>query len=140
MSSGRPKKITLQPIGVVHSPYKSRNETPRQGILKPEIEATIELYPPYEKGLKDIEKLSHLIVLYYFHKSKKHSLLATPPGERTARGVFATRSPHRPNSIGLALVRLLERKGNTLRIAEMDMIDGTPILDIKPYAPSLDSR
>ncbi len=128
-----------QPIGIIHSPYTDPKEVPIQGRFSG-ARGEIEVFPKYEQGLKDIDGFSHLILLYYFHQEKGYSLLVKPFLEDTRRGLFATRYPARPNPIGLSVVRLLERRGNILQIAEVDVLDGTPLLDIKPYVPQFDER
>ncbi len=135
----RESGFKVQPIGIIHSPYTDPQEAPIQGHFS-EARGEIELFPEYEEGLKDIEGFSHLILLYYFHQAKGYSLSVKPFLDDTPKGLFATRHPARPNPIGLSVVRLLERRGNTLQIAEVDLLDGTPLLDIKPYVPQFDER
>jgi len=129
--------IEVKPIGVIHSPYRRPVDIPRPKKYDPHrhdaTRGEIEVFPEYEEGLKDIEGFSHLIVLFSFHKSDKTHLTAHPPYQNKPRGVFATRSPHRPNLIGMTVVELHGREGNILRISGIDMIEGTPVLDIKPY-------
>lgn len=127
----------LRPIGVIRSPYKKRGDAPRQGRLS-DVESTIEIYPAFAEGLQDIEKNPHLIALYWFDRSDRSLLKATPPGSGVEHGVFATRSPERPNPIGFAVVDLLRRDGNRLVLRGLDAFDGTPLLDLKPYYPDLD--
>jgi len=129
----------VKPIGLIRSPYTDEEETPIQGAFS-ERRGEIEVFPEYEEGLKDIDGFSHLILLYYFHRAEGCSLLVKPFLDDEPRGLFATRYPARPNPIGLSVVRLLERKGNILQIAEVDVLDGTPLLDIKPYVPQFDQR
>jgi tRNA-Thr(GGU) m(6)t(6)A37 methyltransferase TsaA len=133
-------KIVLTPIGIIHSPYKKKEDIPIQGVFMPQGVGTIEVFEEYEKGLQDVEGFSHLIILYFFHKSKEVSLLGKPFLEDKLHGIFAIRSPHRPNHLGISVVRLLERKGNILKVGEIDVFDGTPLLDIKPYVPKFDER
>ena len=134
------KQITLHPIGVIHSPYKKSKEIPIQGRFKDDVEACIELKKKYVKGLTDLEKFSHCILIYYFHKSDKETIEGTPFLEEEKHGIFAIRSPHRPNHIGYSVVKIQRIRGNTLFFTEVDMIDGTPLLDIKPYVKYFDSR
>jgi tRNA-Thr(GGU) m(6)t(6)A37 methyltransferase TsaA len=129
----------IKPIGLIRSPYTNAEETPIQSAFS-EGRGEIEVFPEYEAGLKDIEGFSHLILLYYFHKAKGYSLSVKPFLDDRPKGLFATRHPARPNPIGLSVVRLLERRGNVLQIAEVDLLDGTPLLDIKPYVPQFDER
>ena len=130
-------KIELKPVGVIHSPYKSKAEAPYQGYFSNET-CEVEVFKEYEAGLKDVEGFSHLIVLYLCHESRGWSLLQVTPWEAEPHGVFAIRSPNRPNPIGYCVVELVERKGNILSVRRLDAIDGTPLLDIKPYVPKID--
>jgi tRNA-Thr(GGU) m(6)t(6)A37 methyltransferase TsaA len=132
--------ITLKPIGVIHSPYNKKEDIPIQGVFKPEGVGTVEVFEEYAEGLTDVEGFSHIQILYFFHKSKDYSLLAKPFLEDKLHGIFAIRSPHRPNHLGVSVVRLLERSGNSLKVGEIDVFDGTPLLDIKPYVPKFDRR
>lgn len=129
----------LRFIGVIHTPFAAAANCPRQSQVS-EVTAALEVFPEYAPGLRDVERCSHLFVLYWLDRADRGMLDAKPPFDAETHGVFATRSPHRPNPIGLSVVELLERDGNTLRIRGMDCIDGTPLLDIKPYAPAIDSR
>ena len=140
----------LKPIGIIHTPYKKDGDAPHQAYKSREV-GEIEVFKEYEEGLKDVEGFSHLIILYEFHKSTKRSvkkehylesfgLLVKPYLDNTPRGLFATRSQNRPNPIGLTIVELLEREGNILRVKGIDMLDGTPLLDIKPYIPRCDQK
>ncbi|MEA3460046.1 MAG: tRNA (N6-threonylcarbamoyladenosine(37)-N6)-methyltransferase TrmO [Chloroflexota bacterium] len=132
--------LSLKPIGVIHSPYTCAEDMPIQGRFRPEVRGEIEVFKEYEEGLKDIEGFSHLIILYWFHRAGKPSRLVRPYLDATPHGIFATRYPARPNPIGLSVVRLLGREGNILHIAEVDVLDETPLLDIKPYVPQFDRR
>ncbi|MEA2089508.1 MAG: tRNA (N6-threonylcarbamoyladenosine(37)-N6)-methyltransferase TrmO [Thermoproteota archaeon] len=129
-------KLELKPIGVVHSSYKSRKETPPQGGEAAEIV----IFDEYEGGLKDIEGFSHLHILYWLHKSKGYSLSVRTPWDSKPHGLFTTRTPRRPNPIGHSVVQLIKRKGCVLKVKGLDAIEGTPVLDIKPYIPSIDSK
>jgi tRNA-Thr(GGU) m(6)t(6)A37 methyltransferase TsaA len=124
-------------IGFVHSPYKTTADAPFQGNDKI---SKIEISKEYEGGLKDIEGFTHLHVLYWLHKSKGFSLLVTTPWDTISHGLFTTRSPHRPNPIGHAVVELVEQKDNILSVRGLDAIDGTPVMDIKPYIKKLDVK
>lgn len=132
-------KITLTPIGLVHSPFANKEDVNADRNRDPEgflhVRGELEIFPEYAPGLQDIDGFSHLIVIFTFHQAGSGSLWAHPPSDRKRRGVFATRSPSRPNPIGMTVVRFLERRGNRISVAEIDMIEGTPILDIKPYTP-----
>ena len=127
-------QMTLTPIDVIHSPYKSLSDCPRQAS-KTGVIAVIEVFEQYAGGLKDIEGFSHLILLYWLHKSHGYSLLVRTPWDTELHGLFTTRSPNRPNPIGISVVKLIERRGNILRVRGIDAIDGTPLIDIKPYVP-----
>jgi len=132
-------EIKLKPIGVIHSPFKKKEDIKNEKYANPKgfdpIEGELEIFKEYEAGLKDIEGFSHLIILFSFHLSEGYKLHTKPLLENTLRGVFSTRSSNRPNPIGLTVVNIIERKGNILRAKGIDMIEGTPILDIKPYTP-----
>ena len=130
-------KLKLEPIGIVHSPYKNRYEAPPQGGEKV---SEIVVFDEYERGLKDIEGFSHLHILYYLHKSRGYSLSVKTPWDSELHGLFATRSPHRPSPIGYSVVQLIERKMCVLKVKGLDAIEGTLILDIKPYIPKIDSK
>jgi tRNA-Thr(GGU) m(6)t(6)A37 methyltransferase TsaA len=135
----REMKIELKPIGIIHSPYKTKEEIPIQAYLSDE-EGEVEVFKEYEDGLKDVEGFSHIIIVYIFHKSMGYSLHVKPYLDPNLKGVFATRHPNRPNPVGISTVRLLERKEKVLRIKGMDVIDGTPLIDLKPYVPRFDER
>jgi len=122
----------MKPIGVVHSPFKTLPETPRWGTLT-EKEGEIEIFPAYEEGLEGIERYPRIELLFYFHQSRRNALKVIPPHDTKERGVFASRAPVRPNPIGLTVVELLDRKGCFLKVKHLDMLDGTPVLDIKPH-------
>jgi tRNA-Thr(GGU) m(6)t(6)A37 methyltransferase TsaA len=123
----------MQPIGYVSSPYKNSKEIPKGLGVKHDAEGVLEIRADLEPGLKDVEGFSHLFVIWAFDRSEGYDLLVTPPSDARPHGVFATRSPRRPNPIGLTVVELLGREGPKLRVRGIDMLDGTPILDIKPY-------
>jgi len=132
--------IILRPIGVIHSPYKEVKEIPIQGRFKDDVEAWVELKDEYVKGLKDLDGFSHAILLYYFHKSIKENIEGKPFLEDDKHGIFALRSPHRPNHIGLSIVKINYIQENKLYFTQVDIIDGTPLLDIKPYVKFFDTR
>jgi tRNA-Thr(GGU) m(6)t(6)A37 methyltransferase TsaA len=129
--------FTFKPIGFVRSPYTKADDIPKGLGAKHEAEGVLEILPELEAGLTDIEGFSHLFVLWAFDRSEGFSLLGTPPSDERPHGVFATRSPRRPNPIGLTVVELLGRDGVQVRVRGIDMLDGTPILDIKPYLSSV---
>lgn len=129
--------ITLEPIGTVRSPYTDTAAIPKGQGAKHEAEGVLEIRPELEAGLTDIEGFSHLIVLWIFDRAGGAELIAHPPSDDRPHGVFATRSPQRPNPIGLTVVRLLGRHGSHLRVHGIDMLDGTPVVDIKPYLSSV---
>jgi len=132
--------ISYQPIGVIHSPFKEAKGTPIQPTAAVDISGIVELSPDYAPGLKDIEGFSHLILIYHLHLIKEPSLLVKPFLDNELHGIFATRSPSRPNAIGLSVVRLEKVEGTRLHVLDIDMIDGTPLLDIKPYVAHFDVR
>jgi len=127
------------PIGIIHTPFKCKKDTPIQPFKSKAI-GKVEVFKKYQEALSDIEGFSHLILIYKFHKSKGYSLKVKPFLDDEQRGLFATRYPRRPNQIGLTVVKLLERKGNTLFVKGIDVIDGSPLLDIKPYIPDFGPR
>jgi tRNA-Thr(GGU) m(6)t(6)A37 methyltransferase TsaA len=129
--------ITYHPIGTIHTPFKSREGMPIQPTGAQGIRGRIEIDPAFEAGLGDLEGFSHIFLLYHLHLSDGYSLTVTPFMDDTPRGVFATRAPRRPNSIGLSIVRLVRVAGPTLHVEGVDVVDGTPLLDLKPYIPSL---
>ena len=131
------KTWTVRPIGFVHSPFSKAHEVPRGLGARHEEGGVLEVLPEFEPGLKDIEGFSHLYVLWVFDRSQGCELVGTPPCDTQPHGVFASRSPYRPNPIGLTVVRLLSREGNQLHVQGVDMVEGTPILDIKPYLSSV---
>ncbi|HXY68850.1 MAG TPA: tRNA (N6-threonylcarbamoyladenosine(37)-N6)-methyltransferase TrmO [Gemmatimonadales bacterium] len=127
----------MRPIGIVRSPYADRDQVPRGPGAKHDAEGVLEIEPEFEAGLADIDGFSHLYVLWVFDRADPPSLVATPPTDDRPHGVFATRSPARPNPIGLTVVRLLKREGRRLLVHGLDMLDRTPILDLKPYLSSV---
>ncbi|MFW6295477.1 MAG: tRNA (N6-threonylcarbamoyladenosine(37)-N6)-methyltransferase TrmO [Halanaerobium sp.] len=134
------KEITFRPIGKIRSKFKKPEGTPIQPPGADGAEGRIELLPEFEGGLKDLDGFSHLILLFYCHLAGKCSLRNKPFLEDKEHGVFAIRAPSRPNSIGLSVVRLDKVEGSTLYIRDVDIVDGTPLLDIKPYVPEFDNR
>ncbi len=131
--------ISITPIGIVHSPFATLEGMPIQAALS-EAVGTVEVYDAYADGLRDIAGFDFVILLYHFHITNKESLRVTPFLDTQPRGVFATRAPTRPNRIGLSVVRLLNVTGNLLEIGNVDILSGTPVVDIKPYVPDFDSR
>lgn len=124
-------------IGVARTPFKETAQVPKGPGTKHDANGTLEILPEFEAGLTDIEGFSHLFVIWVFDRSDGFDLLGAPPGEEVPHGVFATRSPFRPNPIALTVVELLRREGTSLHVHGVDMLDGTPILDIKPYMSSI---
>jgi tRNA-Thr(GGU) m(6)t(6)A37 methyltransferase TsaA len=127
----------MRPIGFVRSPYSETSQIPKGLGAKHDVEGVLDILPEFAEGLADIEGFSHLFVIWAFHKSEGFSLIGKPPTDDRPHGVFATRSPRRPNPIGLTVVELLRREGSRLHVRGVDMLDGTPILDIKPYLSSI---
>ena len=129
--------VTMTPIGFVRSAYTDTAQVPRGLGTKHEAEGVLEIEPRFEDGLQDIEGFSHLFVVWVFDRSSGYELVGVNPTDKTPHGVFATRSPYRPNPIGLSVVQLVRRDGPRLHVRGVDMLDGTPILDIKPYLSSV---
>lgn len=129
--------FTPEPIGFVESPYKQTSEVPKGLGATHGAEGILDVLPRFEAGLTDIDGFSHLFVIWVFDRAEGFELLGTPPCDDRPHGVFATRSPRRPNPIGLTVVELLRREGVRLHVRGVDMLDGTPILDIKPYLSSI---
>ena len=130
--------IKFKPIGIIHTPFKEIKGIPIQPSAGEGIEGTVEVFPEYLKGLADIDGFSHIILIYYFHLLKKTTLTVIPYLDSHAHGVFATRAPGRPNHIGFSVVELVKVKSNTLHIRNIDIVSGTPLLDIKPCVPQFD--
>jgi len=130
--------VRYKPIGVIHSPFREPKGMPIQPVGAKGVLGTIELQAEYEDGLKDLKGFSHIILIYHFHLSEGYSLHVKPFLDDTPRGVFAIRAPKRPNPIGLSVVRLEKIEGTTLHISNVDVVDGTPLLDIKPCVPDFD--
>ncbi len=130
-------EFKLKPIGIVHSPFKIKEDIDSKKYADSggfdSVQGELELFKEFEDGLKDIEGFSHIVVLFAFHESEGYRLHTKPLLDDTLRGVFSTRSPNRPNPLGMTVVKVLKRKGNSLKVSGIDMIEGTPILDIKPY-------
>jgi tRNA-Thr(GGU) m(6)t(6)A37 methyltransferase TsaA len=134
------KVIKLKPIGVIRTPYNDPGKVPIQGKFENSIKGRIELFPRYRPGLKDVEGFSHLILIYFFHRAKEEKLIAMPLLEDKPHGVFAMRSPVRPNHIGISIVKLEKVRKGGITFTQVDMLDGTPLLDIKPYISYYDER
>ncbi len=132
-------EFIMRPIGIIHSPFTEKDKTPIQ-VSRSQALGQVEVYPEFADGLKDIEELSHIHLLYVFHKSSGYDLHVKPFLDDRKHGLFATRYPSRPNPIGISTVRLLSRQENVLTIEGVDVLDGTPLLDIKPYVPDFDHR
>jgi len=132
-------EITLQTIGVIRSPFTIADETPIQAS-RSTAPGTLEIDARFANGLDDIEGFSHIILVYIFHRSAGYTLHVKPFLDDREHGLFATRYPYRPNPIGISIVRLIGRQGTTLTVEGLDVLDGTPLLDIKPYVPDFDVR
>lgn len=131
--------VCYQPIGIIHTPFHQRKGMPIQAVGGEDHEGRVEVFPEYSGGLKDIEGFSRIILIYHFHHTNTFSLQVVPFLDTVPHGVFSTRAPNRPNPIGLSVVALIGRDGSSLDITGVDMLDGTPLLDIKPYLPDCDS-
>jgi len=132
------KNIVYKSIGIIHSPFKGIEGMPIQPTGARGVTGTIEIKPEYIDGLNDIEGFSHIILIYHFHLSKGYSLRVKPFIDDNQHGIFATRAPRRPNPIGISVVRLIKVEDAILYIEDVDIVDGTPLLDIKPYVPEFD--
>ena len=130
--------ITFRSIGIIHTPFRDLSGMPIQPSAAEGVEGKVILDPALQEGLKDLEGFSHIILLYYFHQAGDPKLLVKPYLDDEQRGLFATRTPRRPNGIGFSIVKLLEIQENILNVANVDILDGTPLLDIKPYIPYFD--
>ncbi len=135
-----PAAVTVTPIGIVHSEFTSKVGVPIQSAGAQQLCAELEVFPAYAAGLRDLEGFEYVILLTHMHQATSEPLEVVPFLDSVAHGVFATRSPIRPNRIGLSVVRLIAIQGSTLRFEGNDMLDGTPVLDIKPYVPAFDAR
>lgn len=133
-----PSSINFTPIGIIHSPHSVAEKTPIQPCYAVDCTGHIEIFPEYAEGLRDLEGYSHIYLIFCFHRASSPRLVVKPFLQDVERGVFSTRAPCRPNPLGLSIVRLLSREGNTLHISSVDILDGTPLLDIKPYSTRFD--
>lgn len=131
-------KIVLHPIGTLHTPFNTLEDMPIQPAGRTTAEGWAEIFEQYAQGLNDLDGFSHLILVYHLHKAERTDLTVVPFLDDQPRGVFATRAPTRPNHIGLSVVRLKSLEGRTLKLTDLDMLDGTPLLDLKPYVPDFD--
>jgi tRNA (adenine37-N6)-methyltransferase len=131
--------IKYQAIGIIYSPFKQAKGTPIQATAAQGVKGQVEVFPEYAEGLSDLDGFSHIILLYHFHLAAPSSLTVKPFLDDKERGIFAIRGPSRPNPIGMSVVRLEKVAGNLLHVAELDIVDGTPLLDIKPYVPEFDA-
>lgn len=134
------EEITYYPIGVIHSPFKDIEGMPIQSAAGGGIRGSVELLAKFELGLQDVDGYSHIVLIYHFHRSKNYELLVKPFLDDKLRGIFATRAPKRPNAIGFSIVKLVGVKGNVLEIEDVDILDQTPLLDIKPFVSNFDNR
>ena len=132
--------ITIKPIGIIETPFNDLKGMPIQPSGAADIQGTIIINREYEQGLSDIEGFSHIILLYHFHQSKGYNLMVTPFMDDQKRGLFSTRAPRRPNPIGLSIVQLIKRDKNRISIKGIDVLNKTPLIDIKPYVPGFDAR
>jgi len=134
------QSIQIKPIGIIRTPYRSLSDIPIQGNLNNETEAYVELSNKYTEGLLDLDGFSHAILIYYFHESKREDIIGRPFLENNEHGIFAIRSPHRPNHLGLSIVEVKRIVDKKLYFTCVDMLDGTPLIDIKPYIKYFDHR
>ena len=133
-----PTKWLIRPIGVIRSPHQGKDQAPIQGACAPQAQGRVEVLPEFQEGLQDIETFSHLILIYLFDRAGEIKLVRPTFIDDAPHGVFASRHPCRPNGLGLSVVRLLERQGGVLHVGGIDVLDGTPLIDIKPYMPQFD--
>jgi tRNA-Thr(GGU) m(6)t(6)A37 methyltransferase TsaA len=133
-------EIIFKPIGTIYSPFTDPRDMPIQPVGARGVRGTIELDPAYAAGLRDLDGFSRIIVLYHFHRSNGYSLEVIPFLDKTPRGVFSTRAPRRPNAVGLSMLKLIAVDGATLTVEDVDILNGTPLLDIKPYVPVFDAH
>jgi len=133
-------EVRYRPIGIIHSPFKEPKGTPIQSAAAKGINGKVEVFPEYAEGLKDLDGFSHIILIYHFHLSRKSPLKVKPFMDDQMHGVFSTRAPSRPNPIGISVVSLVRIEENMIYIQDVDVVDGTPLLDIKPYVPEFDVR
>ena len=134
------EEIIFQSIGIIRSPHQKLADIPIQPVFSNDIKGTVVVDPEFAEGLMDLHEFSHIYLFYYFHQSQKTCLHVKPYLSEQEHGIFATRAPHRPNKLGMSLVRLTEIKGNILHVKDIDILDGTPLIDIKPYIQRFDSR
>ncbi|SEM04158.1 tRNA-Thr(GGU) m(6)t(6)A37 methyltransferase TsaA [Syntrophus gentianae] len=130
--------ILYRPIGVIHSEHTVPEKTPIQPVYARGCKGEAEIYPEFEQGLSDLDGFSHLYLIYHLHRAESAQLMVKPFLQDVMRGIFSTRAPRRPNPIGLSIVELIQRKGNVLHLDGVDILDGTPLLDIKPYTAKFD--
>lgn len=132
--------IIYRPIGIIHSPFNTLEEMPIQPTSDISRSGTVEIYPQFKDGLKDLEGFSHIYLLYHFHKIRQSNLIVTPFLDKEPRGIFATRAPSRPNPIGLSLVELIRLENNFIYVERLDVLNETPLLDVKPYVPDFEYK
>jgi tRNA-Thr(GGU) m(6)t(6)A37 methyltransferase TsaA len=132
-------EFVMRPIGVIHTPFNQQKGMPIQPVFSQAV-GRVEVFPEYADGLQDLESFSHVILIYVLHRTEGYTLRVRPYLDDEAHGLFATRYPCRPNPIGLSTVRLLGRRGSVLEVEGIDVLDSTPLLDIKPYVPDFDAR
>jgi tRNA-Thr(GGU) m(6)t(6)A37 methyltransferase TsaA len=132
--------ITYEPIGVIRSPFTNLEGMPIQPAGAAGVQGTVEVLPEYAEGLADLDGFSHVVLVYHFHRSEGYKLRVTPFLDNQPRGLFSTRAPKRPNPIGMSVVKLVKVEGNVVHVENVDILDGTPLLDIKPYVPAFDEQ
>ena len=133
-------RIEYTPIGIIYTPFEEAKGTPIQPTRGRGIEGRVELFPEYQEGLRDLDGFSHILLIYHLHRSISYDLRVVPFLDTRERGVFATRAPRRPNPVGVSVVRLQRIQENELFVVDLDMLDGTPLLDIKPHVPDFSSE
>ncbi len=140
IQEGEETNLQISPIGTIQTPFTDLKGMPIQPSGAKEVEGTLLIDAPFEAGLKDLEGFSHVILLYHFHRSTGYDLMVTPFLDTKERGLFSTRAPRRPNPIGLSIVEVVGREGNKVFIKGIDVLNGTPLIDIKPYVPKFDIK
>ena len=131
-------ELVLKPIGIIHSPYENKDETPIQGAFQPDGQGRVEVFDAYIEGLKDVESFSHIILIYWFHEAGNVKLVRPTFLDDEPHGIFSSRHPCRPNGLGFTVVKLLRREDNFLIVSRIDVLNATPLIDIKPYLPQFD--
>ena len=132
-------KIEIKPVGIIHSPFKTVENMPIQPSAAKDVSGTIEIFPEFTEGLADLDGFSHIYIIFHLHRVRGHKLRVIPFLDTVERGIFSTRSPARPNPVGLSVAEIISVKKNIIEIRGVDMLDGSPVIDIKPFVPDFES-